>query len=318
MAGALRDFFNLNRNKESKETYWTCPKCRTQNPLGSPFCLKCAEDEEKLGSDPEKVHLETDNNPLTNTLVQALNLYLHVAQIPSREVAEEARKHGIVINAPQEIALVPVKELDHLADQFVNANRLRATGSGALMGFPGGALMLATIPADISALAYYSFRTISGIAQCYGSETRSEEGRTIALLLFAGASGIESINVAGSQVLLSSLTKNVLTKPYRDLIMKRIVQEIAKDLGMGIARQGAARLVPVLGSVIGGTANYLFISNVAERAKTYYRMKLLELRAMQDRTPRLPAPVPALPQGRAKQQTLPQPRFDEPGEDNPI
>ena len=316
MAGALRDFFNLNRNKESKETYWTCPKCRTQNPLGSPFCLKCAEDEEKLGADQEKVHLDTDNNPLTNTLVQALNLYLQVAQIPSREVAEEAHKHGIVINAPQEIALVPVKELDHLADQFVNANRLRATGSGALMGFPGGALMLATIPADISALAYYSFRTISGIAQCYGSETRSEEGRTIALLLFAGASGIESINVAGSQVLLSSLTKNVLTKPYRDLIMKRIVQEIAKDLGMGIARQGAARLVPVLGSVIGGTANYLFISNVADRAKTYYRMKLLELRAMQDRTPRLPAPAPALPKARILPQ-LP-PRFDELGEDNPI
>lgn len=316
MAGALRDFFNLNRNKENKETYWTCPKCRTQNPLGSPFCLKCAEDEEKLGAEQDKVHLDTENNPLINTLVQALNLYLHVAQIPSREVAEEARKHGIVINAPQEIALVPVKELDHLADQFVNANRLRATGSGALMGFPGGALLLATIPADISALAYYSFRTISGIAQCYGSETRSEEGRTIALLLFAGASGIESINVAGSQVLLSSLTKNVLTKPYRDLIMKRIVQEIAKDLGMGIARQGAARLVPVLGSVIGGTANYLFISNVADRAKTYYRMKLLELRAMQDRTPRLPAPAPALPQGRLQHQL--QPHFDEPGEDNPI
>ncbi len=302
MAGAIKDFFNLNRNKETKESYWTCPKCKTQNPLGSPFCLKCAEEEEQAGTPTDKVHLDTENNPLTNTLVQALNFYLQVAQIPSREVAEEARKHGIVINAPQEIALVPVKELDHLADQFLNSNRLRAAGSGAIMGFPGGAFMLATIPADISALAYYSFRTISGVAQCYGSETRTEEGRTIALLLFAGASGVESINVAGSQVLLSSLTKNVLTKPYRDLIMKRIVQEVAKDLGMGIARQGAARLVPVLGSVIGGTANYLFISNVSDRAKTYYRMKLLEQRAKLDLLLKLPPP----------------PKFEEPGEDNPI
>lgn len=310
MAGALKDFFNLNRNKESKETYWTCPKCKTQNPLGSPFCLKCAEEEEQAGSEPDKIHLDTDNNPLTNTLVQALNFYLQVAQIPSREVAEEARRQGIVINAPQEIALVPIKELDHLADQFVNANRLRATGSGAIMGFPGGALMLATIPADISALAYYSFRTISGIAQCYGSETRSEEGRATALLLFAGASGVESINVAGSQVLLSSLTKNVLTKPYRDLIMKRIVQEVAKDLGLGIARQGAARLVPVLGSVIGGTANYLFITNVADRVKTHYRMKLLEQRARLDQPPKLPQP--------RRLETPAPAKFEEPGEDNPI
>jgi len=75
-------------------------------------------------------------------------------------------------------------------------------------------------------------------------------------------------------------------------------------------------LVPVLGSVIGGTANYLFISNVADRTKTYYRMKLLEQRAKYDNTPRLPAPVPALPPARSR----PQPRFDEfeLGEDNPI
>ena len=276
MAGALKDFFNLNKNRE--QPHWTCPKCRSQNPLGTPFCLKCAQDEEQAANQPEKVRLDSDNNLLVATLVQALNLYLQAGQIASREVAEEARQLGIVINAPQEIALVPVTELDRLADRFVSNNRIMALGSGALMGFPGGALMLATIPADVSALAYYSFRTISGIAQSYGSETRSEEGRAIAMLIFAGASGLETIQVAGSQIILSSLTKNVLTKPYRDLIMKRVVQEVAKDIGLGVARRGLGRLVPVLGSVVGGTTNYLFITNVAARAKTYYRMKLLESR----------------------------------------
>ncbi|HEX2915610.1 MAG TPA: EcsC family protein [Chloroflexia bacterium] len=282
MAGAIKDFFNLNKNRDYKEPHWTCPKCKTQNPLGSPFCLKCAQEEELAEEQREKVRLEMDNNPLVSTLVQALNLYLQAGQIPSREVAEEAKQLGIVINAPQEIALVPVRELDRLADRFVNNHRLMATGSGALLGFPGGALMIATIPADISTLAYYSFRSISGIAQSYGYETRSEEGRAIALLLFAGATGLETITVAGSQVLLSNLTKNVLTKPYRDLILKRVINEVAKDLGLNVAKRGLSRFVPVLGSVVGGTANYFFVTNVTDRAKNYYRMRLLESRSAPD------------------------------------
>ncbi len=282
MAGALRDFFNLNKNKEPKEAYWTCPKCKSHNPLGTPFCLKCAEDEEKNEAQPEKVRLETDNNLLVSALVQMLNLYLQTGQIPSREVAEEARQMGIVINAPQEIALVPARELDKLANRFVDSNRLMATGSGAVMGLPGGLVMLATIPADISALAYFSFRTISGVAQSYGHETRSEEGRAIALLLFAGATGLETVTVAGSQVFLSSLTKNVLTKPYRDLIIKQVIPQVAKSLGLSLSERGIGRFIPLLGSVVGGTANYLFITNVGTRAKNHYRMRLLEQRSKPD------------------------------------
>ena len=302
MAGVLKDFF---KSKETKEAYWTCPRCRTQNPLGTPFCLKCAQDEEQADAEGDKVRLETEDNPLVASLIQLLNFCLQGSQIPSREVAQQAQQLGIVVNAPQEIALVPVAQLDRLADRFITNNRFMATGSGAVMGLPGGLLMLATIPTDISALTYYSLRTISGIAQSYGHETRSEEGRAIALLLFAGATGLETITVGGSQVLLSTLTKNVLTKPYRDMIMKRIVREVAKDLGLGVAQRGFTRLVPVLGSVVGGTANYMFISNVAGRAKSYYRTKLIEQNKqvntpIQPAQPRQPARLPEL------------------GEDNPI
>ncbi len=303
MAGSIKDFFNFYKPKEA---YWTCPRCKTQNPLGTPFCIQCAAQEEQADAQEEKLRLETDNNPLIASLIQTLNYCLQGSQIPSREVASEAAKLGIKINAPQEIGLVPVRELDRLADRFTNSNRIMATGSGAVMGLPGGLLMLATIPTDISALTYYSLRTISGIGQTYGSETRSEEGRAVALLLFAGATGVESITVGGTQVLLSTLTKNVLTKPYRDLIIKRVVREVAKDLGLGIAQRGAGRFIPVLGSVIGGTANYLFISNVAGRAKAHYRAKLVD--QLQTIPPVNMPPVPAKNYSQA----------EELGEDNPI
>jgi hypothetical protein len=283
MAGALRDFFNLNKNKEPKEAYWTCPNCKSKNPLDSPFCLKCAEEEEKAETNQDKVRLQTEDNPLVGALIQMLTLYLQTGQIPSKEVAAEARKIGIHVNAPQEIGLAPIKQLDQLATRFVDNNRLMATGSGAVMGLPGGLALLATIPADISALSYFSFRTISGIAQSYGSETRSEEGRAIALLLFAGATGLESVTVGGTQVFLSSLTRNVLTRPYQNFIVSKIViPQLAEYLGVQAVGKGLFRVVPVLGGLVGGTANYLFISNVAERAKNHYRMRLLEQRSKQD------------------------------------
>ena len=53
MAGALRDFFNLNKNKDSKEAYWTCPRCKTRNSLDTPFCLNCAEEEKKAETENE-------------------------------------------------------------------------------------------------------------------------------------------------------------------------------------------------------------------------------------------------------------------------
>ncbi len=281
MAGALRDFFNLNKSKGPKEAYWTCPKCKTQNSLSSPFCVKCAADTEQPKAAEvkrEKVTLETDNNRLTAALVQMLNLYLQTGQMPSREVAAEAEKMGIHINAPQEIALVPVKQLDQLADRFADSHRIMATGSGAVLGLPGGLALLATIPTDVSALTWFSFRTISGIAQTYGSETRSEEGRTIALLIFAGALGMDKVTVAGSEVFLSSLTKNVLTKPYRDLIIKQVVPQVAKWIGLGLAERGLGRAIPLFGGVVGATSNYLFMSNLSTRTKTYYRTRLLEQR----------------------------------------
>lgn len=304
MAGAIKDFFNRNLGRDPKESYWTCPRCRTQNPLGTPFCIKCAEEEEKKEAENDKVKLETENNPLVAGLVQTLNAYLKVGQVPSREVAEAAAKMGIVVNAPQELALAPIAQLDKLADKFINDNRTMATGSGAVMGLPGGLFMLATIPADLSALTHYSFKMISGVAQTYGFETRSEEGRAIALLLYAGAQGIEEIKVGGEMVLLSSLTKNLLIKPYRDLITKRIIYQLAKEIGAGIAQRGVSRVIPLLGSVVGGTANYMFMSTLGVRVKNYYRGQLQD---MQDKHKKPTAPLAS---NSPAEFTL--------GEDNPI
>jgi hypothetical protein len=132
--------------------------------------------------------------------------------------------------------------------------------------------MLATIPADISALTYFSLRAISGISQSYSFESGTEEARLTALLLFAGASGVESVSIGGSQVVITNLATNVLTKPYRDMITTRVVRQVATEL----TGKSLARFIPILGGVVGGTTNYLFLKSVGSRSRNHFRMRLLE------------------------------------------
>jgi hypothetical protein len=264
-------FGNKNTPKAEKDTdrsFWVCQNCQTENPLGAPFCLRCAQSEEK--EDTTKVAEE--ENPLFAPLVKALDWYAREAQVKPEDVLAEARLNGIFVKQIQELQQVPVKRLDKIAGTFQSQNQLLVTGTGVLAGLPGGLLMLATIPADISALTYFSLRAISGISQSYGFESNSEEGRLTALLLFAGASGVESISIGGTQVLLTNIATNVLTKPYRDMVMTRVVRQIATEL----ISKNLARVVPILGGIVGGTTNFIFLRNVGNRARNHFRMRLLE------------------------------------------
>ncbi|MEI6045735.1 MAG: EcsC family protein [Chloroflexota bacterium] len=260
-------FGNKNNKVEKDKSFWICLNCKTENEIGAPFCLRCAQSEDK-----ENVKAVEENNSLFAPLVKALDWYADVAQIKPEEVLAEARLKGVYVKRLEELKQAPIKRLDNIALRFQDENQLLVTGTGVLAGIPGGLLMLATIPADISALTYFSLRAISGISQSYGFESNSEEGRLTALLLFAGASGVESVSIGGSQVVITNLATNVLTKPYRDLITTRVIRQVATEL----TGKSLARFIPFFGGIVGGTTNYLFLKSVGSRARNHFRMRLLE------------------------------------------
>jgi hypothetical protein len=128
-------------------------------------------------------------------------------------------------------------------DKFVNQCALLAAGSGAMAGAGGFATMLVGVPLDMVNLITQQFRVTLAIH--YHQTGRYK-------LQFSDFFKI----VASSLKVDAGVT-----------VTKNIMEEVAEKLLLSLGSKTAERLVPVVGAVIGGSANYLFIKKVARQLR---------------------------------------------------
>jgi hypothetical protein len=128
-------------------------------------------------------------------------------------------------------------------DKFVNQCALLAAGSGAMAGAGGIATMLVGVPLDMINLVTQQFRVTLAI---HYHKTGHYE------LRFNDFFKI----VASSLKIDAGVT-----------VTKNIMEEVAEKLLLNLGSKTAERLVPVVGAVIGGSANYLFIKKVARQLR---------------------------------------------------
>ncbi|PWK69279.1 hypothetical protein LX99_04778 [Mucilaginibacter oryzae] len=136
------------------------------------------------------------------------------------------------------------KGVDKLGiDGFINQCACLAAGSGAMAGSGGMFTLVAGIPFDFINLITQQFRAIMGIMYYYRGTY--ENGFEDFMALVATSVKVEA-GVA---------------------ITRSMMEGIAERMLMILGTRTAERLVPVVGAVIGGTANYLFIKRIAARVK---------------------------------------------------
>ena len=124
-------------------------------------------------------------------------------------------------------------------DKFINQCALLAAGSGAASGVGGVATLIVGTPLDMLNLVVQQFRVTMAIR--YHN------------------TGIYKINfVECFRLVASSLKVDAGVT-----ITKTIMEKVAGKLMLVFGRKTAGRLVPIVGAVIGGTANYFFIKRVA-------------------------------------------------------
>ena len=149
-----------------------------------------------------------------------------------RKIFDSINQHGIQ------------KGVDRMGiDGFVEHCARLAASTGAVTGLGGAVTMIVGIPADLFNNLAQQFRVTLGIIYARrGSYTVSFEE----LMSVVGI----SLGLEAGLVLTRSLLENIAEK----LLLR-----------MG-ARIGG-RLVPVVGAVVGGTTNYLFIKSVGASVK---------------------------------------------------
>lgn len=128
-------------------------------------------------------------------------------------------------------------------DKFINQCALLAAGSGVVTGAGGISTMLIGVPLDMINLITQQFRVTLAINYYNRGDYRIPFDEFIKI-------------IATSLKVDTGVT-----------VTKTIMEEVAEKLLINIGSKTAERLVPVVGAIIGGSANYLFIKRMAASVK---------------------------------------------------
>ena len=131
-------------------------------------------------------------------------------------------------------------------DKFINQCAYLAAGSGAVSGTGGFITMMIGMPVDFVNLVTQQFRVT--MAVMYYHKGSYKIGFEDFMNLVATSFKIE----AGIAV------------------SKTMMETVAEKMLLAFGAKAARRLIPVVGAIIGGTANYMFVKRMAEKVKELY------------------------------------------------
>ncbi len=165
------------------------------------------------------------------------------------------------------------KDIDEIADQVIEHERRGVSGISTVLSMPGGAAMLATIPADIVQYYGYMLRATQELLYLYGfpeidvNENESKfDSETINILIvcFGTMYGVVGANNALKSIakgfglgVEKKLMRTALTKGTIYPIVKSVASwfnvRMTKEIFAGFFKKS----IPVIGGVIGGGLTYL-------------------------------------------------------------
>ena len=161
---------------------------------------------------------------------------------------------------------------DECARNFVDWQTAEAGGAGFVLGLPGLAFGIVTIPADLTYTTYLQMRMIAVIALLHGWDPKSDRLKTVAMLCLLGAGAGDVVQEFGVNVGMK-VGANALAKlPGRVLI--QINQAVGFRLLTKAGTTGTVNLVkfvPVLGGLVSGGLNAYLTRQIALHANDFLK-----------------------------------------------
>lgn len=195
----------------------------------------------------------------------------------SKEVVELA-----IANTPLQAGIL-VDDIDHIAEEIIKYERNCVTGISTALGTPGGAAMVATMPADIVQYYGYMLRTAQKLMYLYGfPEINIEEQEThfdtetinlliICLGVMYGVAGANAAIKSLAKGLATGVSKKIMSTALTKGILYPIVKKIVKYFGVSLTKKMLAGAVqkslPIIGGVLGGGITYVSFKPCCDKLK---------------------------------------------------
>lgn len=184
----------------------------------------------------------------------------------SKNYAEDIIEVAVKLNPAA--AGIPLSEIDSIVDEVIKYERLCVSGISAALGAPGGAAMVATIPADIVQYYGYMLRATQKLLYLYGfpeintdenGQTFDTETMNILILCMGvmyGAAGANNAIKGVAKALAGGVEKQLMKKALTKGTIYPIVKSVSKWFGVKMTKEVFAgffkNAIPIVGGVIGG------------------------------------------------------------------
>ena len=190
-----------------------------------------------------------------------MRAYHQVRVDPARFLMQLRSAHGLPISGYDGVFQLDLRLLDSVAEETIHSGMRLAALQGAGFGLGG---MLTLVP-DMSLMAAITLRTIQKLSLIYGFEFNTDKEMAELWIATASAAGVD-------------IGRELVEKELVNKFVPKVIQRIAVSASTEVVEKWAARIVPVISSVLGAGLNYYFIRAWGERAKKHFRAKHLEMR----------------------------------------
>lgn len=164
-------------------------------------------------------------------------------------------------------------------DKIVGWLDAKYKGIALVEGAATGAVGLPGIPPDLIALISLNLRAIGEYATYYGFNIHSQEERLFAMNVLGLASSPTDASKGMAMAQLVKIAQDVAKKrTWKELEKQafvRVIQQIAKALGVRLTKAKLAQILPAAGAVVGGGFNAYFTTKVCDAAYYLYRERFL-------------------------------------------
>ena len=191
-------------------------------------------------------------------------------------IYEEYRKAGFDhIKTSSDIFSLDLEDADRVNGWLGAKYKTLTSAEGAVAGYFG----LPGIPPDIIALITLNQRAIGEYATYYGFDISSQQERLFALNILGLTSSPKDASKQVAMAQLVRIAQDVAKKKaWKDLerhSFVKIMQIIARSLGIRLTKAKLAQIIPVTGAVVGAGFNAYYTDKVCDAAFHLYRERFL-------------------------------------------
>lgn len=180
-------------------------------------------------------------------------------------------------------AKIPQEDIEKIADEVIQYERVCVSGISAALGTPGGVAMVATIPADIAQYYGYMLRATQKLLYLYGFpqidveedgqpiDTETMNTLIVCMGVMYGVVGANNALKAIAKALGTGVEKQLMKKALTKGAIYPIVKSVSKWFGVKMTKEVFAgffkKAIPVVGGVIGGGLTYATFKPCCEKLR---------------------------------------------------